>query len=142
MSKASPRSEQSISIRFPPDVLDALRKIAQASGRSFNGEVIWALRDYVERTGGGSMETYDRAKTIQVPGTASGDDSVVCGACGTPLLLRAAFLVNIERADIPTGGLLHTSRVFACSAEHAQALLSERRPGAPRIPTPGAPYAR
>lgn len=36
--------EQRISIRFPQDVLKAIRKHAKEHERSFNGEVIWLLR--------------------------------------------------------------------------------------------------
>ncbi len=48
MEKA-PKGEQRISIRFPLDVLDAIRKLAKKHERSFNGEVIWALREYAAR---------------------------------------------------------------------------------------------
>jgi hypothetical protein len=41
--------ETRISIRFPRDILAALRTLARQHERSFNGEVIWALREYVER---------------------------------------------------------------------------------------------
>ena len=41
-------SETRISIRFPLDVLQALRALAQQHERSFNGEVIWALRYYIQ----------------------------------------------------------------------------------------------
>jgi hypothetical protein len=41
--------DKRISIRFPLDVLDAIRKPARQQERSFNGEVIWALREYAER---------------------------------------------------------------------------------------------
>lgn len=43
------RIEKRISIRFPMDVLDTLRQLARIHERSFNGEVIWALRDYAKR---------------------------------------------------------------------------------------------
>ena len=39
--------DQHITIRFPADVLAALRELAKAHERSFNGEVIWALRTYM-----------------------------------------------------------------------------------------------
>ena len=45
--------ETRISIRFPQDVLAALRTLARQHERSFNGEVIWALREYVARQQGG-----------------------------------------------------------------------------------------
>jgi hypothetical protein len=43
------QEEKRISIRFPLDVLDTIRQFARAHDRSFNGEVIWALREYVRR---------------------------------------------------------------------------------------------
>jgi hypothetical protein len=45
----TPKGERRISIRFPLDVLDAIRKRAKQHERSFNGEVIWALREYTKR---------------------------------------------------------------------------------------------
>jgi hypothetical protein len=47
-----PKSERRISIRFPLDVLNAIRKFAKQHERSFNGEVIWALREYTKRHAG------------------------------------------------------------------------------------------
>jgi hypothetical protein len=41
--------EQKITIRFPLDVLEAIRQLARVHDRSFNGEVIWALREYAKR---------------------------------------------------------------------------------------------
>ncbi len=40
------KGERRISIRFPVDVLAAIRALAKKHERSFNGEVIWALREY------------------------------------------------------------------------------------------------
>ncbi len=45
----TPKDEQPITIRFPLDVLAMIRKLAKQHERSFNGEVIWALREYVAR---------------------------------------------------------------------------------------------
>lgn len=145
MNKPPDRTEQSISIRFAPDVLDALRTIAQESERSFNGEVIWALRDYIARRGG-NMATFDRFKTIQAPDASRGDDPVRCPVCGEILPMSNAYQVNLERADGASGALVGTTRLFACKAEHAQAIVgtgyeeSPRR--APRPPTHGNPNAR
>jgi len=41
------QSENKIQVRFPSDVLEHLRMLAKSHQRSFNGEVIWALRQYV-----------------------------------------------------------------------------------------------
>jgi hypothetical protein len=46
---SEPPKEQQISIRFPLEVLAAVKELAQQHERSFNGEVIWALREYVAR---------------------------------------------------------------------------------------------
>ena len=43
------KGERRISIRFPWDVLAAIRALAKKHERSFNGEVIWALREYAAR---------------------------------------------------------------------------------------------
>jgi len=43
------KHETRISIRFPLDVLNAIRALAKKHERSFNGEIIWALREYAER---------------------------------------------------------------------------------------------
>ena len=45
----TPKREQSISIRFPLDVLAMIRTLAKRHERSFNGEVVWALREYIQR---------------------------------------------------------------------------------------------
>ncbi len=42
-------NEQRISIRFPQDVLEAIRKQAKEHERSFNGEVIWMLRQMLKQ---------------------------------------------------------------------------------------------
>jgi Arc-like DNA binding domain len=39
--------EKSLGTRYPLDVLPDLKQLAQAHGRSFNSEVIWALRQYI-----------------------------------------------------------------------------------------------
>ena len=44
------KSEKSVSIRFPVDLLEDMRKIARENNRSLNGEVLTALRAHVERT--------------------------------------------------------------------------------------------
>jgi len=41
--------EQRISIRFPLDLLEAIRKQAKEHERSFNGEVIWMLRTLLKQ---------------------------------------------------------------------------------------------
>ncbi len=48
----APKGERRISIRFPLDVVNAIRALAKQHERSFNGEVVWALRAYAERQKG------------------------------------------------------------------------------------------
>jgi hypothetical protein len=43
------KGERRISIRFPLDVVTTIRALAKKHERSFNGEIIWALREYIER---------------------------------------------------------------------------------------------
>jgi hypothetical protein len=43
------KGERRISIRFPLDVVEAIRALAKKHERSFNGEIIWALREYAAR---------------------------------------------------------------------------------------------
>ena len=43
------KGERRISIRFPLDVWAAIRALAKKHERSFNGEVVWALREEGER---------------------------------------------------------------------------------------------
>lgn len=40
------REEQAIQVRFPLDILEELRRLSHEHERSFNGEVIWGLRQY------------------------------------------------------------------------------------------------
>jgi hypothetical protein len=44
--------EHRISIRFPSDVLAGIKDLARQHERSFNGEVIWALRTYMTQQKG------------------------------------------------------------------------------------------
>src|SRR5262252_9264096 len=53
---------KSVSIRFPLDLLETLKQLAQEDARSINGEVIWILRDYTQRRKGGKHE-----ESIQAP---------------------------------------------------------------------------
>jgi hypothetical protein len=38
-----------INMRFPADLIEALRKLAPENGRSLHAEILWALRAYVAR---------------------------------------------------------------------------------------------
>ena len=41
------RKETRITIRFPAEVIVVLRQLAQHHDRSLNGEIVWALREYI-----------------------------------------------------------------------------------------------
>ena len=46
---SSERDEMRISIRFPREVAEAMRRLAKAHDRSINGEVVRAVREYITR---------------------------------------------------------------------------------------------
>ena len=43
------RPEKRFSVRFPLDVLGAIKQAAQEDGRSINSEIIWLVRDALRR---------------------------------------------------------------------------------------------
>jgi predicted HicB family RNase H-like nuclease len=43
------KPEAKLNVRFPPEMLDALRVLAAKQQRSLNGEIIWILRAYLEQ---------------------------------------------------------------------------------------------
>jgi hypothetical protein len=48
------RKEKRFSVRFPLDVLEALKQVAKEDGRSINSEILWIIRNYLaERRKGG-----------------------------------------------------------------------------------------
>ena len=53
----------SINTRYPEDVLQGIKELAVLHERSFNGEVIWALRQYVEQQKGISTMTTTTVRT-------------------------------------------------------------------------------
>jgi hypothetical protein len=40
------------SIRFPRDLLETLKKLAQEDKRSINGEIVWILSEYIKQRKG------------------------------------------------------------------------------------------
>lgn len=38
--------------RYPQEVFEEMHTLAKAHGRSFNGEIIWALRQYIKQQKG------------------------------------------------------------------------------------------
>ena len=43
------KKEVKITVRFPADVIEELRPIAQQEDRSLNGEIVQAVREYIIR---------------------------------------------------------------------------------------------
>lgn len=43
------KREKRFSVRFPLDVLEAIRQLAQEEDRSLNGEIIQAVREYIAK---------------------------------------------------------------------------------------------
>jgi len=41
------QKEKPTSVRIPADLLTAIRKLAKEHQRSINGEILWALRHYI-----------------------------------------------------------------------------------------------
>jgi hypothetical protein len=41
--------EKRFSVRFPLDVLEAIRKLAQEENRSLNGEIVQAVQEYIAK---------------------------------------------------------------------------------------------
>ena len=41
--------QSSVTVRFPSDVIDEMRKLAHADDRSLNSEIVRALREFIER---------------------------------------------------------------------------------------------
>jgi hypothetical protein len=46
------QSEQRTQVRFPPDVWEEIKRLAEEHERSFNGEIVWALRYYIKQQKG------------------------------------------------------------------------------------------
>ena len=44
--------DTSINTRYPQDVLEEMRKLAAQHERSLNGEIVWALREYIKQQKG------------------------------------------------------------------------------------------
>jgi len=50
MNKRVPKQQtQKMSIYFPLELLEAVRKAAQEDKRSFNAEVLWIIQQYLEK---------------------------------------------------------------------------------------------
>ncbi|GEM_PF-3642732 len=48
MKKSSaPRIFTNINVRFPPEMVEAMKELARQDTRSLNGEIIWALQAFI-----------------------------------------------------------------------------------------------
>lgn len=63
----TPPGTKAINTRYPPDVLEGMRKLAQAHERSFNSEVVWALRNYIAQQTG-DLQMKRRLQQYETPG--------------------------------------------------------------------------
>jgi len=52
MEKKKKSEEKMFGTRYPLDVLSDMKQLAKQHGRSFNSEVIWALRRYIAQEKG------------------------------------------------------------------------------------------
>lgn len=43
------QAEAKLNVRFPLEVMQALRELARKHQRSLNGEIVWIMREYIER---------------------------------------------------------------------------------------------
>ncbi|TMD67608.1 MAG: Arc family DNA-binding protein [Chloroflexi bacterium] len=48
------KKEIKITVRFPAEVIEALRTLAQQEDRSLNGEIVQAVREYIIKRKGGA----------------------------------------------------------------------------------------
>jgi hypothetical protein len=46
-----------INTRYPYEVYESMKDLAEKHERSFNGEIIWALREYIKRNEGSKDAT-------------------------------------------------------------------------------------
>lgn len=53
-------TERNVNVRFPPHILQRLREIGQAEGRSQNSAVLWAVVQYLQDRGYDLDITHDR----------------------------------------------------------------------------------
>jgi hypothetical protein len=51
---------QKMSIYFPPELLESVRKQAQEDKRSFNAEVLWILQQFLEK-----QKSYEDSTRLQ-----------------------------------------------------------------------------
>ncbi|HWS84449.1 MAG TPA: Arc family DNA-binding protein [Ktedonobacteraceae bacterium] len=52
----SKKEETQTLIRLPQSLLNEVRQLAEAHDRSLNGEMVWALREYVKQQKGGEKD--------------------------------------------------------------------------------------
>jgi predicted transcriptional regulator len=49
MERSPPPTKKKITFVFPLEVIERIRHLAVEHGRSLNGEMVWALRQYLAR---------------------------------------------------------------------------------------------
>jgi len=42
-----PHQEVKITLRVPPELAEAMKRLAREHDRSLNGELVWAIREYI-----------------------------------------------------------------------------------------------
>jgi hypothetical protein len=49
MDRNAPPDKKKITFVYPLELIERMRKLAAEHGRSLNGEIVWALREYIAR---------------------------------------------------------------------------------------------
>jgi hypothetical protein len=49
MDRNAPPDKKKITFVHPLELIERMRKLAAEHGRSLNGEIVWALREYIAR---------------------------------------------------------------------------------------------
>jgi hypothetical protein len=62
--KKKKEGDTPINTRYPPEVLEQIRRLAIEHERSFNGEVIWALREYIKHQKGEEHDHNSTSTTV------------------------------------------------------------------------------
>jgi hypothetical protein len=66
-------NEVQIQVRFSHDVWSEIKRLAEDHERSFNGEVMWALRHYIQWQKGGIGEQEAKGAREHDPGSPLSD---------------------------------------------------------------------
>jgi predicted transcriptional regulator len=60
------QDESKITIRIPAEIAEQMRRLAKAHDRSLNGEILHALREYVEKQTSENSRVREPAQDVQV----------------------------------------------------------------------------